>query len=197
MDFLKDIQQYTIILASASPRRHMLLKGLGLDFEVISLDVNETYPADKKREGIAEYLAELKSNAFPEEKLLDNTLLITADTIVVQEDKILHKPKDKQDAIRILSKLSNSMHEVITGVCIRTKDKKKIFHSISKVYFKQLTQQEIEYYIDTCQPYDKAGSYGIQEWIGYIGINSIEGSYFNVMGLPTQALYVELQKFIY
>jgi septum formation protein len=196
MYFLEEINKYRIVLASASPRRHYLLKGLGVDFEVQSVDVEENYPSDLRLEDVAVYLAALKSSAFPQHQMQENTLLITADTIVIQDNTIVHKPKDREEAVEMLNKLSNSMHEVITGVCIRSLTKKKSFSSKSAVYFNELSQEEIEYYVDNYKPYDKAGAYGIQEWIGYVGIKHIEGSYFNVMGLPTQALYRELIDFI-
>jgi septum formation protein len=196
MRFLEEIKKYHIVLASASPRRHYLLKGLGVDFVVQTVDVEEKYPSNLKLDEVAVYLAELKSNAFPKEKMPENTLLITADTIVIQDNTIVHKPKDREEAVEMLNKLSNSMHEVITGVCIRSLTKKKSFSSKSAVFFNKLSQEEIEYYVDNYKPYDKAGAYGIQEWIGYIGIRHIEGSYFNVMGLPTQTLYRELIHFI-
>ena len=188
--------RYKIILASQSPRRQELLKGLGLDFEVRPLHVEENYPEGLKGKEIAFYLSALKSRAFRFDKSCENCLVITADTIVWKDDQILPKPKDHADAVRILKTLSGSMHEVITGVSLRTKDKMTSFYSTTKVYFKELSLDEIEYYIQHFQPFDKAGAYGIQEWIGHIGIEKIEGSYFNVVGLPVQKLYVELQRFV-
>jgi len=188
--------KYKIILASQSPRRQQLLKELGLDFEVKPVNVEESYPASLRKKDIAIYLSELKAKSFNFDKLCKNCLVITADTIVLQEGQILPKPKDFDDAVRILQTLSGNMHEVITGVSLRTKNNLSSFHSVTKVYFKNLTPEEIQYYIEHYKPYDKAGAYGIQEWIGYIGIEKIEGSYFNVVGLPVQKLYVELKNFV-
>jgi septum formation protein len=187
-------KDHHIILASRSPRRHMLLKGLDIPFEVKIKDVDEIYPSHLKKEEIALYLCELKSAAF-EGELSEDTLVITADTIVWINDKVLNKPKDYKDAVDILTQLSENMHEVITGVCLRTKNKTKSFYALTKVYFKKLSHEEIEYYLKNYKPYDKAGAYGAQEWIGYVAIEKIEGSYFNVMGLPTRLLYEELMKF--
>lgn len=189
-------KKYRIILASQSPRRQQLLEELGLDFEVISVDIDETYPPSLKGKDIAVFLSELKAKSFDFDKLCKNCLIITADTIVLQDGQILPKPKDFNDAVRILQTLSGNVHEVITGVSLRTKNKLISFHSITKVYFKNLTPEEIHHYIERYKPYDKAGAYGIQEWIGYIGIERIEGSYFNVVGLPVQRLYSELLNFL-
>jgi septum formation protein len=188
--------RYKIILASGSPRRQQLLKELGLDFEVKPVDVEEIFPEGLKKEKIAVFLSELKANAFNFSNLCENCLLITADTIVWLNSEILPKPKDQKEATLFLKKLSNSCHEVITAVSLRTKDRIKSFSSTTKVYFKELSDAEIKYYIENYKPFDKAGAYGIQEWIGYIGIEKIEGSYFNVVGLPVQKLYTELQKFL-
>lgn len=190
----RKLKDYHIILASRSPRRHMLLKGLDIPFEVKIKDVEEIYPSHLKREEIALHLCELKASAF-EGELDESTLVITADTIVWINDKVLNKPKDYTDAVNILTQLSGNMHEVITGICLKTKSKTKSFYALTKVYFKNLSQEEITYYLDNYKPYDKAGAYGAQEWIGYIAIERIEGSYFNVMGLPTRLLYEELLKF--
>lgn len=187
---------YKIILASQSPRRKMLLAGLDLDFEVIVRpDVDESYPPEFDKIQIPEYLAEHKSAAYID-LLKDNVLLITADTVVWHNNRILGKPADYKDAFRILSVLSGSMHEVVTGVCLRTNTKKRVFSTLSKVWFRKLRKEEINYYLDNYYPYDKAGSYGIQEWIGYAGIDKIEGSFYNVMGLPVQTLYQELMRFL-
>ena len=188
------IKNYNIILASQSPRRQMLLKGLDIHFEIKLKDTDEIYPQHLKKEKIALYLSELKASAF-ENELDDKTLVITADTIVWINDKVLNKPKDFNDAVNILKQLSGNMHEVITGVCLKTKEKTHSFYALTKVYFKKLSEKEIEYYISNYKPYDKAGAYGAQEWIGYVAIEKIEGSYFNVMGLPTRMLYDELMKF--
>jgi len=188
------LKDYKIILASQSPRRQQLLKGLDIPFEIIIKDIKEEYPKDLKKEKIALYLCELKAAAFDGE-IDDNTLVITADTIVWINEKVLNKPIDHNDAVSILKTLSGNMHEVITGVCLKTKNKTHSFYALTKVFFKKLSQQEIEYYITNYKPFDKAGAYGAQEWIGYVAIEKIEGSYFNVMGLPTRLLYEELMKF--
>jgi len=188
--------KYKVILASASPRRQQLLTELGLEFEVKPLDVDEVFPVELKREQIAIYLSELKAKAFSFENLCDNCLLITADTIVCLNDEILPKPADANEANLFLKKLSGTSHDVITGVSIRNIEKLQSFAAITRVYFKELSDAEIEYYIQHYKPFDKAGAYGIQEWIGFIGIEKIEGSYFNVVGLPVQKLYTELQKFL-
>lgn len=190
---LSHLNNYQIILASQSPRRQDLLQGLNIPFEVKAIDVEETYPAQMVGVDIPMYLAEKKANAY--KKMMDeNTLLITADTIVWHEGQVFGKPTDKKDAMRMLNALSGKTHQVITGVCISTLKKRKTFHVISEVRFARLTLDEIEYYLDNFQPYDKAGAYGIQEWIGYVGVEHIEGSYFNVMGLPIQRLYSELKR---
>jgi len=190
---LSHLDNYTIILASQSPRRQELLHGLNIPFEVQEVDVEESYPSQLVGVDIPMYLAEKKANAFiPQMK--DNTLLITADTIVWHEGCVFGKPTDKADATRMLKSLSGKTHQVITGVCISTLLKRRTFHVISEVRFARLTPEEIEYYLQNFQPYDKAGAYGVQEWIGYIGVEYIEGSYFNVMGLPVQRLYTELKR---
>jgi septum formation protein len=190
----KDLKKYKFILASQSPRRQFLLKELGLDFEVRTRDVDESFPEGLKAQEIPLYLCEKKAAAFDEE-LDDNTIVITADTIVWIKEQVLNKPKDFDDAVKMLTLLSGNMHEVYTGVCLRSRTKTKSFFALTKVYFKPLTKEEIEYYITTCKPFDKAGAYGAQEWMGYVGIDKIEGTYFNVMGLPLRELYEELLKF--
>ena len=182
-----------IILASQSPRRKELLALLDLKFTVEVKTVDEVYPEDINCTEVAEYLAKLKSSAFKD--LEKDQLIITADTVVVLEGRILGKPKDKTEAIGMLESLSNKSHQVITGVCLKSKNKQQSFSSTTKVFFKELTSSEIEYYIENYQPYDKAGSYGIQEWIGAIGITKIEGSYFNVVGLPIKELNEQLKNF--
>ena len=184
-----------IILASQSPRRQYLLKVLGLDFEIIGSDVKEVYPEGLQPNQIAIYLAELKACNFDFSRLDEQAIVITADTIVCLGDEILGKPAGYGEAVKMLQKLSGRKHDVITGVCLKSKRKMHIFHVISSVYFKELSLEEIEYYIDNFQPFDKAGGYGIQEWIGYVGIDKIEGSFFNIMGLPVKELYEELLKF--
>jgi len=185
---------YHIILASKSPRRQDLLKGLGFEFEIRTKEVEEHYPSHLKREDVALFLSELKADAFKNE-LSNNEILITSDTIVCIDDEILGKPEGEKGAIKMLQQLSGKKHEVITAVTLCSAQKKKSFFVTTAVYFKVLTNREIEYYVANFQPYDKAGSYGIQEWIGYIGIEKIEGSYFNVMGLPTHQLYEQLLNF--
>ncbi|MDE6493152.1 MAG: Maf family nucleotide pyrophosphatase [Bacteroidales bacterium] len=180
---------YTIVLGSNSPRRRELLASLGFEFETRSKDIDESYPLAMPRESVPEYLAHLKSMAFTEEELPENYLLITGDTMVLLDDKPLHKPKDRDQAIRSLYALSGQTHKVITGLSLRTKEKQYTFSVESKVTFRVFSLEEIEYYVDKYKPYDKAGAYGIQEWIGYVGIESVEGSFYNVMGLPTQRLY--------
>lgn len=186
------LNNYNLILASASPRRQQLLKELGLKFKIVKKEVNESYPKNLKREQIALYLCELKANAFKNEELDKNTIIIAADTIVWLNEQNLFKPKNYDDAVKILQMLSAKKHEVITGVCLKSLNKIKSFYVSTNVFFKKLNLEEIEYYIKKYKPYDKAGAYGIQEWIGYIGIEKIEGSYFNVVGLPVQRLYEEL-----
>lgn len=184
------LKNYTIILASGSPRRQQFLKDLDIDFIINTKPVDEIYPLHLKGAEITDFLADLKSKAFSE--LNDNDVLITSDTIVWHKEKALGKPKDRDDAIKMLQSLSNKTHEVITSLSIKTKQTQKIINDTTLVSFKKLTDEEINYYIDTYKPYDKAGAYGIQEWIGFIGINKIEGSYYNVAGLPVHKLYDEL-----
>lgn len=180
-----------ILLASNSPRRKELLAGLGLQFEVRVKEVHEDFPEHLQREQVAEFLASQKADAYTSD--LQNEVLITADTIVCLGKRILNKPADALEAFEMLKALSGTHHEVITGVCILTKNSKTIFHDVTKVYFKKLVDEEINYYIEHYKPFDKAGAYGIQEWIGKIGIEKIEGSYFNVVGLPVQKLYTYLK----
>ena len=190
---LSHLSNYNIILASQSPRRQELLRGLNFPFDIQEIDVEETYPSQMVGVDIPMFLAEKKADAFIK-KMEENTLLITADTIVWHEGCVFGKPTDKEDASRMLKSLSGKTHQVITGVCISTLLKRKTFHVISEVRFSRLSVEEIEYYLQNFQPYDKAGAYGVQEWIGYIGVEYIEGSYFNVMGLPIQRLYTELKR---
>jgi septum formation protein len=188
------INNYKIILASKSPRRKELLAGLNLPFEVIVHEVDEIFPDDLPLEAIPVYLAKLKAEPFINE-LKSDTLVITADTIVWIDGVVLGKPNDYQHAAEMLRQLSGKKHVVVTGVCLTTKEKQVAFSASTDVWFKNLNNDEIDYYLKNYQPYDKAGSYGVQEWIGYIAIERIEGSYFNVMGLPVQRLYEELKKF--
>jgi len=187
--------KYKIILASGSPRRQSLLKELGLDFRVELWEIDEVYPPNLKGKEIPEYLAGLKAAAFKPNEIPDDQLLVTADTIVCVDDIMLAKPKDFKHAQEMLQLLSGRWHEVITGVCLKSNKKEQIFSSSTQVRFKTLTSAEIDYYIENYKPYDKAGAYGIQEWIGFIGISEISGSFHNVMGLPVQKLYEELLKF--
>ncbi len=189
----KKFKNNTIILASGSPRRQELLKKLGLEFKIEVKSVYEIYPSALKKEEITNYLAKLKVSAF-ENQLKPSDILITADTIVWLNNKPLEKPKNHQQAVEMLKQLSNTSHEVITSVCIKTLQEEKLFFDETTVHFKKLSDEEINFYVDTYKPFDKAGAYGIQEWIGYIGVTKIEGSYFNVMGLPVQKLYEELLK---
>ncbi len=191
----RTIGNYQLILASQSPRRQYLLKELGLDFEIMVPDVDEIFPVGMAPEQIALYLAELKAEIFPSAILENSKLIIAADTIVSIGDEILGKPANAEEAIVMLQKLSGKRHEVITAVCLKSKEKKKCFHVQSSVWFRELSAAEIGFYIQNYQPFDKAGSYGVQEWIGYIGISRIEGSFFNIMGLPVKELYEELMNF--
>jgi len=186
-----------IILASKSPRRIELMQKAGLQFTVqIVGETDELYPPELQREEIPLYLARLKADAFLRMVAIPNdTIVVTADTIVWINNRVLGKPVGKQDAIDMLETLSGNMHQVYTGVCLTTNDKQYTFFDESKVYFRKLNTDEIAYYVDRWQPYDKAGAYGIQEWIGFVGIERIEGSHFNVMGLPIQKLYCELINF--
>lgn len=195
MSDIKSItDRYKVVLASKSPRRQSLLKEIVPEFSIMLRDTAETYPPTLAGAQIVEHLAKLKASAFDGE-LTDDQLLITADTIVWLDDKVLGKPKDRSDAIDMLKRLSGHRHTVYTGVCIKTASKTKVFSVGTDVFFRTLDQSEITYYVDTYKPFDKAGSYGIQEWIGYVGVERIEGSYFNVMGLPVQRLYQELKNF--
>ena len=185
-----------IILASGSPRRRELLTAMGIPFRVAeAYPVDEIYPPDTGPHEVPLYLAELKSRAYPE-GLSDNQILITADTVVIHGGRVIGKPKDRSDAIRILTSLSGSTHEVTTGIMIRNRLAHKCLSETARVTFGILSRDEIEFYVDNFRPYDKAGAYGIQEWIGYTGIERIEGSFYNVMGLPTRLLYTGLKDFM-
>lgn len=186
--------EHKIILASGSPRRQQLMCDAGFCFELRLKEVEETYPNELEAIKVPEYLSRLKASAFKDE-LQQNELLITADTVVCLGEKILGKPGNREQAIDMLHQLSGRKHTVVTGVCLTSRDKQESFSSFTDVYFKQLTNDEIEYYVDHYKPFDKAGAYGIQEWIGYIGIEKIEGSFYNVMGLPVQRLYEALKNF--
>ena len=185
-----------IVLGSASPRRRELLAGLGLDFTVEATPgAPETYSTGLRPDEVPVALAASKSEGF-HRPLEPDEILITADTVVICGDDILGKPSDREDAVRMLRELSGRTHRVVTGVCIRDTGHRSIFSSTSEVEFKVLSDEEIDYYIGQYRPFDKAGGYGIQEWIGYIGITSIRGSYFNIVGLPVQRLYTALSEFI-
>lgn len=189
------ISHYQIILASNSPRRKELLSGLDIPYSVVTLpDIDESYPAYLHAEEIPLFISKKKCDAY-KSIMKEDSLLITADTIVWHEERVFGKPKDRDDAKRMLRSLSGKTHQVITGVTLCSKVKERSFSALSEVSFALLEEDEIDYYLDHYQPYDKAGSYGVQEWIGYIGVESIKGSYFNVMGLPIQRLYMELQHF--
>lgn len=195
MKLLPHLEKYAIILASQSPRRKELLSSLQIPFTVFTLpNIDENYPDDLAVLEVAEYLSNKKASAY-KDILKENTLLITADTIVCNQSTVFGKPKDQQDAQGILETLSGKTHQVITGVTIATQDKNTSFSAVTEVTFAQLTKSVIDYYITNFKPYDKAGAYGIQEWIGHIGVESIQGSYFNVMGLPVQKLYSVLKDF--
>ena len=190
------IKNYRLILASASPRRRELLAACDLDFVLAErFECEEHYPAELEADRVAEYLSQLKSNAYPH-PLVEGDILLTADTVVIAGSEILGKPKDKADAERMLKRLSGATHKVVTGVTLRTTAQSISFSAESLVTFRTLTEEEICYYIERYRPLDKAGAYGIQEWIGYVAIERIEGSFYNVMGLPVQRLYVELQRLL-
>ncbi|MDR1808873.1 MAG: Maf-like protein [Prevotella sp.] len=186
---------YKIILASNSPRRKELLSGLGLDYEVCVLPmVDESYPADLQVELVAEYIARKKAAGYADLLADSRTLVITADTVVVLDGKIYGKPKDEDDARQMLRDLSGRTHQVVSGVCLTTKDRQRTFSVTSEVRFACLEDSEIDYYVANYKPLDKAGSYGIQEWIGFVAVEYISGSFYNIMGLPVQRLYQELKK---
>ena len=188
--------KFNIILASNSPRRKEILAGMDLQFDVMTKEVEEVYPADLPLAEIPEYLARLKANAFLNDaSLADSDLVITADTIVAMDGKVYGKPRDQKDARTMLQELSDNSHEVITGVCLTSLNKQVSFSVSTKVFVNALTQEEIEYYVRSYNPMDKAGAYAIQEWFGAIGISRIEGEYLNIVGLPANALYQEMKKF--
>lgn len=185
------ISHYNIILGSASPRRQQFFKELHIDFTIQVKEVDEVYPAELQGSEITDFLADLKSKAFT--NLKENDLVITSDTIVWLENKALEKPKNEAEAFAMLKKISGKKHEVITSISLKSAHFQKIINDTTQVFFKELSEEEINFYIKNYQPFDKAGGYGIQEWIGFIAIEKIEGSYFNVMGLPVHKLYKELQ----
>lgn len=190
---LGNLDKYQIILASNSPRRKELMSGLGVDYVVRTLpDVDESYPADLAGAEIPEYISREKADAY--RSIMQPELLITADTIVWLDGKVLGKPEGREGAVEMLRSLSGKSHQVFTGVCLTTTEWQKSFTAASDVEFDVLSEEEIRYYVDKYQPMDKAGAYGVQEWIGYIGVKSISGSFYNIMGLPIQKLYGELKK---
>ena len=191
---LDNLKKYEVILASNSPRRKELLAGLGVDYEVRTLpDVDESYPETLQGADIPLYIAKEKADAYVA-MMQPGELMITADTIVWLDDKVLGKPWDREDALQMLRTMSGRTHEVFTGVCITTTDWQRSFTAQTEVRFATLSEEEIAYYVDNFQPMDKAGAYGVQEWIGFIGVENISGSYYNIMGLPVQKLYRELLK---
>ena len=190
-----DLKKFRIKLASGSPRRRQLLEELGLEFEVVTREYPEIFPDNLKGKDIAEYLSREKANLLKEE-ITENEIVITADTIVWCDGTVLGKPNNRDEAIKMIEILSGNIHEVITGVTFLSKEKERTFSETTKVTFGFLTSEEIRYYVENFEPYDKAGAYGIQEWIGLAGCTRIEGSYFNVVGLPVQMLYRELLDFV-
>jgi len=192
---MKDLlTSHQLILASKSPRRKELLERSNIPFTIRTLDVEEIYPEELPKAGVAEYLAILKAEAaLP--TMADDEVVLGADSIVILKDTIYGKPKDAEDAHRILRQLSGQIHEVITGVCLLSKNKKVSFNAVSKVWMEELSEAEIKYYVETFQPFDKAGAYAIQEWIGLCKISKIEGTYSNIMGLPTEMVYQALREF--
>ena len=189
------ITSYKVVLASNSPRRKELLAGIDIDFEVrVIQDIDESYPADLPTKDIAEYISRKKAAVY-QKKMTDDELVITADTIVVLDSEVMGKPHDEADASRMLHKLSGRTHQVITGVTLTTTTRQQSFSVETDVTFKKLSDEEINYYVQRYKPFDKAGAYGIQEWIGHIGVTGLQGSYFNVMGLPVQRIYEALRQF--
>lgn len=190
---LEHLKKYRVVLASNSPRRKELLRGLGVDFEVRTLpDVSESYPAHLQKGEIPEYISKEKADAY-RSVLRPDELIITADTIVWLDGEVLGKPGGRDEAVEMLRKLSGKTHQVYTGVTLTTTEWQRSFHAETNVHFAVLSEEDIRHYVDACRPYDKAGAYGVQEWIGYVGVEGLEGSYYNVMGLPVQRLYRELQ----
>jgi septum formation protein len=185
-------KNYKIILASKSPRRKQLLQDLGLEFELRTKDTDESFDVNLQNEEIPMYLSQKKAKAF-ESELLENEIVLTADTIVCINDKVLNKPESKDEAIKMLQLLSNNFHYVYTGVTLLSKNQKITFFDCTKVFIRKLSFSEIDYYLETCKPYDKAGSYGVQDWLGLSAIEKIEGSFYTVMGLPTHLVYTHLK----
>lgn len=192
---LENLEKYDVVLASNSPRRKQLLEELGVKFRIFIIPgIDESYPEFYPAEEIAPFISKKKASAY-QSGIIANELVITADTVVVCDGKVLGKPHSESEAKKMLKKLSGNTHDVITGVTITTKDEMSTFKSVTKVKFADLTEEEINHYISKYQPMDKAGAYGIQEWIGYVGVKSINGSFYNVMGLPVQKLYTELKRY--
>ena len=192
---LENLNKYKIILASNSPRRKELLSGLGVEYTVKTMpDVDESYPDGLSGEEIAKHIARGKAEAY-RSLIQADELVITADTIVWLDGTVMGKPKDEDEAKDMLMRLSGKTHQVITGVCLTTATMQKTFATVTDVTFATLTDEEVDYYVTRYQPMDKAGSYGVQEWVGFVGVENLSGSYFNVMGLPIQRLYTELKKF--
>lgn len=190
-----NLKKYNIILASNSPRRRELLSQLGIEYTVKTIDgIDESYPESLKTGEVAEFIARKKADAYFE-VMNDNDLIITADTIVCVDNEILGKPKDAEDAHRMLAKLSGREHDVVTGVVVATKDRQEVFSVTTRVRFADLSAETINYYVENFKPFDKAGAYGIQEWIGFVGVVSVNGSFFNVIGLPVQRLFEALRTF--
>lgn len=188
------LNKINIILASGSPRRQQFFKEMDLHYTIRLKEIEEIYPEHLQAEEITNFLAELKASAF-ENELKENDILVTSDTIVWLKGKALGKPKDYDDSFQMLQQLANQTHEVITSVCLKSIDKTEVFHCVTKVTFSDLSDEAIQYYLNNYQPFDKAGSYGIQDWIGLIGISKIEGSYTNVVGLPTEMLFQKLMNY--
>ena len=188
------LNKINIILASGSPRRQQFFKEMDLHYSIRLKEIEEIYPEHLQAEEITNFLAKLKASAF-ENELEENDILVTSDTIVWLNGKALGKPKDYNDAFQMLKQLANQTHEVITSVCLKSIDKTDVFHCVTKVTFSNLSDEAIRYYLDNYKPFDKAGSYGIQDWIGLVGISKIEGSYTNVVGLPTEMLFQKLMNY--
>ena len=188
------IQFPTLLLASKSPRRHQIFREAGLHFEVVNIDAEEDFPDYLVREQVCEFLASHKASHFT--KTLNNQILVTADTIVCLGNRVINKPADKEEAVEMLTSLSGKTHEVFTGVCMRNAERQQVFHERSEVEFYPLSRKEIDYYIEAYKPFDKAGAYGVQDWMGYMGVKRINGCFYNVMGFPTAKFYRELQGFM-
>ena len=193
---LDQLKNYKIYLASKSPRRHQLIAGMNIDFEYLPLEVEENYPANLTPAEVAEYLSQLKLSPITMEDYAPNTIFIACDTIVVLDGQIIGKPKDEEDAVAILTRLSGKEHIVISGLTLQTPQKRITASRQTLVRFKPLSQAEISYYVSNYQPLDKAGAYGIQEWIGYVAIDHVEGSFYNIMGLPTKLLWEMLEEIV-